>query len=123
MSRAVSPIVPPGGDRGHQHGRWGRIALKVLLHHQPAQRVSDDDRRLRELGRCAYQVVDVAAHPVPDSVRPLIVAAQLHGADVVPALGQAGSEVVPAPGTVPGAMDEQDSGHARDCPLRGQPPF
>jgi hypothetical protein len=42
---------------------------------------------------------------VPDSSVRLIVAAKLHGPDVVAALGQVMDEVVPTPRTVPGTVD------------------
>ena len=93
-------------------------------------------RALAALDRAGATLTDESGDPIEDQpgiVRALAAAAGSSGlvldgfltkqaaqdgigvtirTDVVPALGQAGREVVPAPWTVPGAVDEQDCGHA-----------
>ena len=106
------PERAAGGDRSDEHRSRHVVVLQVALHDEAAHRVPDEDRRLADSldggGEIGGVVID------PDSPqRPVAgcvaVPPQIHGVCRVPPGGEPREYVVlPAPGTVPGPVDEQE---------------
>jgi hypothetical protein len=101
--------------RGEQHRRRRRVLLEVLLDHQAAHRVADDDRRLGQRGGRSANVLDVVRDPVPAqplTARCVPVTAEVDRLHRPAAVGEVAEEMLlPAPCSMPGAMYENKRRH------------